>query len=237
MPCHAGCFPQAAESEVKLAGAVLFLYGGMIGCALGENALLYSPIDFKNPPGTFVRVAEDLRAVSFVQADFKEERRLPYLKESIHSQGIVVYAPQIGLQREITEPVREQWLITSQEASLITQEKDGSLKTLTQSAEFQVIAKSILAIFSGDLSDWNKQFHVFYREEQSSQWTLRFKPRKNNPLARFARTFELSGTLGQIRWMLWEGKEGDKTETRFQNIDLRRGLSENEVRLLFSKNH
>ncbi len=197
-----------------------------------NDPLFSSPVNPENVPSAFLQTTEALRSVSWVKADFTEQRRLPYLKNSVRSQGVVIYAPKVGLSREVVSPVRQKLILGKNRPPEFVNESGETGDALAQSRELQFVGNTFLSIFSGEREEWEKNFELFFLGTETN-WQLGFKPRRKNPLSKAVLAITLKGSGPQLRAMIWEGKEGDVTETVFELQDLRTGLSENEVQTLF----
>ena len=209
---------------------VFFLSGSLF--ARSAELLFSFPVDFKKPSAGFVQTTDALRSVSWIKANYKEERRLPFLKEPIRSEGVIFYAPQIGLCREMVQPMAQKWVVTLEGMSVTSQEENSSFKSDNHGQEFQSGIRSFLTIFSGNLAEWEKQFDLFYKDQEDG-WQLGFRPKRKNFLSQFARVIVLSGTGARVQTMRWEGKDGDVTQTWFGPVEIRTDLSKIEIQSLF----
>ncbi len=208
----------------KLLGAVIFL-AGINFSAFCASLSLNS-------------VCEDLSSNAVTSGDFTQSKTISTSKgpRELKSFGNFVFCLQ-GILWNTQKPFPSKMIITS---SKITQTNAKGLTNTIEASEnpaFSLIAESLTAVFSGNLSVLEENFKIEFLQDSNNSWTINLYP-QNEIFAKSVKKIKLSGNLNslskaQLNEIELEENQNSKIKYTFQNQEFKKELSENEKALFY----
>lgn len=161
---------------------------------------------------------------------YVEEKQIALLAAPLRSEGRIFFSRRLGrmVRRvERPEPARA-WLADG----TLTLEERGRITriSVTQNPVLEGFLTSFRAVLAGDVSRLQRFYRVATTGEAAS-WTLVLRPRPG-PLSRFVQEISIRGNAAAVTDMTMVERSGDRTVTRFLDVDLSRPLRATELREL-----
>jgi hypothetical protein len=164
----------------------------------------------------FKTVCQDLRAVTFVESDFSEEKKMHLLAHPLQSRGTLMFSPKQGVYRVMTTPIHAEFLVTR--TALVQKDSQGKVQRMAVRSQpaARAFVDVFLSFFSGDEEAWRKTFDVSFSGTEDS-WRIEFVPHEKSPVARALRGIVLEGSKGILAAMTLTEANGDVTQTTYSN--------------------
>ena len=194
--------------------------------ALGAAVALADPPD----PAGVEELLRRMAATRGVVAGFVERKELALLAAPLESRGTLYFAPPDRLARFTTSPAETELRIEGEELHF----RDASGREeldLSASPLARAFVENFVAIFRGDVDRLRERYELALSHDGES-WDLALTPR-GAPLDRFVAGIRLRGNAGGMREMELRERDGDRTSTRFDAVDLDHAFSEAELAGLF----
>lgn len=179
----------------------------------------------------FETVSADLRQVTWVEADFTEEKTLHILTHPLHSSGTLMFSPQRGIYRVMTDPVHQEMLITRSE--LVQKDAQGNVQRMNVRGQqaAHAFVDIFLSFFDGDQKAWRKAFDMSF-SGTAAAWTIEFVPHRKSPVDKALRRIVLEGRDGTLDAMTFTEANGDETHTVYSDQKVYQG-NEGDAALRF----
>ncbi len=189
-------------------------------------------------PLTLNSVCKDLSSNSVTSGDFVQIKTISTSKgpRELKSAGNFIFCLQ-GILWNTQKPFPSQMIIT---LSKITQTNAKGVTSTIEASEnptFSSIAKSLTAVFSGDISVLEENFKTEFSQDSGNSWTINLYP-KNEVFAKSIQQIKLSGNLNtnekaQLDEIELSENQNSKIKYLFQNQKFKKELSENEKALFY----
>ena len=177
-----------------------------------------------------------------LSARFEEHKHIALLEAPLKSSGALYFSPEDALARHVERPKRSVLLLTGKQLRIA--DESGTRKLdLTKTPALAALVQSFAQVLRGDRSALDANYHVTFRSAASSKgdsagrgpgfWQLRLTPR-GEPLSKMVTSIELTGTGSTIATLTVSEPNGDRSVTRFSDVDTRRRFSEEERKRLFT---
>jgi hypothetical protein len=236
-PGEEGAGKEMSRGRGVLLVMFLVLFGlGRAASALetsDENVIFSSfPIDWSNLPAEFSTVTAALQGVVLVEADFREEKKVSFLRRPLTSEGIMVFSSERGLYRRMVKPIPEEIIITR--ADVYQKGEGGAWKQapLRKQPAAQAFVEVFLSFYGGDPAAWDKQFQVYFTGDRAG-WRIGFKPKKENPMARMVKQIVLAGHGAVLESVHLAATNGDDVQTSYFHPRLRTTATAEDLRPYF----
>ncbi len=197
---------------------------------LSLGTIVASAQSATSAPASLDALLEGFQSVTGLHARFREEKHIALLAAPLTSEGEIFFARPGGLLRRVTEPTPSEALIANGRLSL----RSGSERQdidLTQNPVLSAFVQSFQHVLVGDRAALERAYEVQYSHDGAA-WSLRLRPR-NRQLREFLQEMTLSGNGTSMQEMVMLEASGDRTTTRFFDVDLNRSFSASERRSLF----
>jgi outer membrane lipoprotein-sorting protein len=215
-------FEHRSGRLVRLATIVLLLLWGAPGrAARAEPA---------GPPSLEALMAGMAQA-SGVSARFVERKEIALLSEPIETRGSLLFAPPDRLLRTTEAPARSRLAIAG-ERFAFSDEAGGEAVNLSDNPLAREFVDSFIVLFSGDLARLRERYEPEL-EATGADWSLVLRPRQR-PLSDLIERITLSGAGAALRQMEMLEKDGDRTLTRFSEVEVDRRITPEEVDAWFA---
>ncbi len=166
-----------------------------------------------------------------VSARFTEEKHIALLKKPLTSQGSLYFLSPDKLARHVESPKRSVVLLEGNELR-ISDGKGVRTVDLTKNAAIAALVRSFVHLLHGDRAALERDFHVDFSDRGES-WLLRLTP-KAAPLDKLVDVISVSGQGLVLREMAVMEPSGDRTLTRFSEVNTARRFSDEEKKRLFT---
>jgi hypothetical protein len=172
-----------------------------------------------------------LRRSPGISASFEESKEIALLKRPLVSRGHVYFKPPRDLARHVESPTPSR-LVLSRGRVRISDARGTREMDLGAAGAARALVEGFVQVLSGDRPGLEKNFGITFVLGEAGSWKLRLEP-KAEGLRRAVVSMELRGVALRVdRMVLWEGS-GDRTVTRFGEVDSDRRFSESEVARFF----
>jgi outer membrane lipoprotein-sorting protein len=220
------------------------LLGSAVGAALGLamvgpllSALPRSAAAAEADALTLDRLLEEFRKSPGFSARFAEEKHIALLKAPLKSEGALYFLPKDKLARHVEQPKRSVLLLDGH--VLRVADGDGVRRLdLAQSPALAALVQSFAHVLGGDRVALDRNFLVDFKGEQGSagfqaRWQLRLRPR-GEPLSRMVTSLEVTGKGKGMTSLVVEEPSGDRSITRFTEVQPQRRFSDEERKRFFA---
>ncbi len=202
----------------------------LIACAA---ALAAAPVgaEVTDDPGvSLASVMERLRESPGFRADFVEVREIALLKEPLQTEGTLYFVPPDRLARVTHEP--EPALMVIEGDRLLTRDALG-VEELDLAAQPRArrLVDQLTVLLRGDLEALHEAYEARFSSENAT-WQLDLTPRDVVAREVIGRV-SLRGERERLEEMQFIDASGDRTRTRFHNVDARYVFGEEELRQIF----
>lgn len=140
------------------------------------------------------------------RVDFREERHVSYLSESLLLSGYVARKGE-RLEKHVLAPITESFVIDGDQVEVETAKGEHYLFDLEDHPMLQGLAMALRAGLSGDFTGLRDTFDIL-QEGDAADWTLHLVPHTEK-LREVLREVTLSGAAGKITRIRIEGADGD----------------------------
>ena len=160
------------------------------------------------------RIEERLSDHPIVRADFTQERKMRVLKRPLLTTGKLTVSVNQGVLWQALTPQKATVLMTSNGISEWDSEGNPKSQEFSNNPTFQVLADTLLGVFSGDLRPLNDLFATEPNLGEG-EWQLSLIP-KAAPLLSFIEAIEVAGDQF-VREAVIAEQSGDFTTIEFDN--------------------
>jgi outer membrane lipoprotein-sorting protein len=168
---------------------------------------------------------------SGVWARFVEHKQIALLSEPIETRGTLVFVPPDRLRRSTAEPSRSE-LVIAGERFAFRDAAGADAVDLSASPLARQFVENFIVLFNGDLAKLRERYEPEFRSA-GADWSLALRPR-NRPLSDLIERITLVGTGPLLRSMEMLEKDGDRTTTRFSDVEVDRHFTPAELEQLFA---
>ena len=194
--------------------------------ALGAAAAaLADPAAAPDPAGV-EELLRRMAATRGVVARFVESKELALLAVPLESRGTLYFVPPDRLARFTTSPAETELRIEGEELRFRDATGREELD-LSASPLARVFVENFVAIFRGDAEKLRERYELGLARD-GERWELALTPR-GAPLDRFVAGIFLRGDRGGMREMELRERDGDRTVTSFEAVDLDHAFSQAEL--------
>ncbi len=243
---------RASKSRVRAAALTVAVVVGSSGGALllGEPAVA-APLDGLDavPVDSAPRVVRTLdelleafRKSPGLSARFEEHKHIALLEAPLKSSGALYFLPEDKLARHVERPKRSVLLLSGKRLRIADETGSRELD-LAKMPALAALVQSFSQVLRGDRAALDEHYRVDFRpaaspapakgEGQSGSWQLRLTP-KTKPLNEMVSVIELTGVGATIASLTVSEPNGDRSVTKFSDVDSSRRFSEAERERLFS---
>lgn len=192
---------------------------------------------------TDVRTLDELlghfRKSPGLAARFEEHKHIALLEAPLKSTGALYFLPEDKLARHVERPRRSVLLLEGKQLRIA--DDSGTRKVdLTKTPALAALVQSFAQVLRGDRSALDENYRVEFRAAARPKggaapapWRLRLTPR-GEPLNEMVTSIELTGTGSTIGTLTVSEPNGDRSVTRFSDVDAQRRFSEAERKRLFT---
>jgi hypothetical protein len=140
---------------------------------------------------------------------FKEEKRIQLLKRPLHSAGELVFLPDKGLYRKLTQPFRQELIVNRD--FILHRDDDGEITRMATDKQpvARAFTESFLTLFSGSWPDLTNRFDANFTAT-SQGWQLGLRP-KLPVMAKIISAIVIEGQGDQLHRLWVIEANGDLT--------------------------
>jgi len=168
---------------------------------------------------------------SGVEARFVERKEIALLSEPIETQGTLVFVPPDRLARTTALPSRSRLVIVGERFGF-RDEAGGDAVDLSSNPMAREFVTNFIVLWSGDLAALRARYEPEFRADGAS-WSLALRPRAR-PLSDLIERVTLTGSGRAMRAMEMLETDGDRTTTRFEDVQVDRRFTPEELDRLFA---
>jgi outer membrane lipoprotein-sorting protein len=173
---------------------------------------------------------EGMAGTPGVVARFRERKELSLLSEPIETRGTLFFAPPDRLLRTTDEPSRSRLVIAGDRFAFHDQ-AGGETVDLSSSPLAREFVENFIVLFNGDLAALRARYTPELRSEGDA-WRLLLRPR-HRPLADVVERVVLEGSGRTLHRMEMLERDGDRTVTTFEDVEVDHRFTPAEARRLF----
>jgi len=166
-----------------------------------------------------------------VRARFVETRHLALLSEPLESEGRLYFAPPDHMARITTQPHAARMVIRGEELA-IHDPSAGAPIDLGGSRMAREMVDNVMVVLSGDLPTLRRRYDLSFGADAEG-WQLRLQPR-SRAVRRFVEAIELAGRGDALDRMEVRETGGDRTVTRFFEVETGIEFTEGERERVFA---
>lgn len=228
--------PYWAASRISrplLLGAALLALTVVVGGAEegGRVAPAPAPVPSATPVAlTLSELMRGMGSASGVVGQFTETKHLALLSEPLEATGTIYFIPPGRLVRLTTSPGRSR-LVVDGDKVRFEDESGSNGMDLSASPIARQFVDAFVVLFNGDEARLKSLYDVQFSVEGQS-WRLHLVPH-SMPLSRMISYFELVGAGPRIDHMEMAEPDGDRTVTRFGEVDVAHRFGAAELASLF----
>jgi outer membrane lipoprotein-sorting protein len=185
----------------------------------------------ESPTPTLEALMAGMAETSGVWARFVERKQVALLSEPIETRGTLVFVPPDRLRRSTAEPSRSE-LVIAGDRFAFHDEAGSDAVDLSASPLARQFVENFIVLFNGDLAKLRESYEAEFTA-QGAKWSLALRPRRR-PLSDLIERITLVGTGPLLRSMEMLEKDGDRTTTRFSDVEVDRQFTPAELEQLFS---
>jgi outer membrane lipoprotein-sorting protein len=168
---------------------------------------------------------------SGVWARFVERKEVALLSEPIETRGTLVFVPPDRLRRSTAEPSRSE-LVIAGERFAFRDAAGADAVDLSASPLARQFVENFIVLFNGDLAKLRERYEPEFAAT-GAQWSLTLRPRRR-PLSDLIERITLVGAGPLLRSMEMLEQDGDRTTTRFSDVEVDRHFTPAELEQLFA---
>jgi outer membrane lipoprotein-sorting protein len=166
-----------------------------------------------------------------VEARFLETKEIALLSEPIRTRGTLAFVPPDRLLRTTSEPSRSRLVIAGDRFSF-TDAAGGDAVDLSANPLAREFVDNFIVLFNGDLAALRRRYEPDLRSDEAG-WELALRPR-HRPLSDLIERITLTGRGRALLRMEMLERDGDRTTTRFEEVQVDRRYTPEEVERLFA---
>lgn len=231
-PCTTDA-PSQIGRRTLLAAAV----GGFV-CATPRARLLAAPAEKRNPAGAPAQNFGSLEALLArfakspgLSASFSEEKHISLLKTPLTNSGRVYFKRPNQFARHITAPFPSSVLVDEKQVTLW----DGAKQQILPLPKHPALAQlttTFLFLLAGDLPALRRAYDLAFSESDAG-WSVTLAP-KSNALKQLLTSLTVKGRGLRLEHMTMLEASGDRSETRFSDLNASRRFTPAEVARYFA---
>ena len=183
------------------------------------------------PTPTLEALMAGMAETSGVSARFVESKQVALLSEPIETRGTLVFVPPDRLRRSTAAPSRSE-LVIAGDRFAFHDEAGSDAVDLSASPLAHQFVENFIVLFNGDLAKLRERYEPEFTA-RGAEWSLALRPRRR-PLSDLIERITLVGTGPLLRSMEMLEKDGDRTTTRFSDVEIDRHFTPAELEQLFS---
>ncbi len=187
-------------------------------------------------PPSFAELLASFKSTTGLEARFEEEKFLALLAAPLRSKGRLYFSPPATLLRRVEAPRAQDILVTGNRVRISDGTEEQTIDLAARS-EVRPLVKSMIWIFTGDLDSLERVYTVDYQtitKGNAVRWQVRLIP-KQAPLSQLVRELRVAGTGSAADTLELVETSGDRTITRFFEVNARRRFEPAERRALFDE--
>jgi outer membrane lipoprotein-sorting protein len=192
------------------------------------SASAEAPVE--SPTPTLEALMAGMAETTGVWARFVEQKEIALLSEPIETRGTLVFVPPDRLRRSTAEPSRSE-LVIAGERFAFHDEAGSDAVDLGANPLARQFVESFIVLFSGDLVKLRERYETEFTSA-GANWSLALRPR-SRPLSDLIERITLVGTGPRLGGMVMLEKDGDRTTTRFSEVEVDRHFTPAELEQLF----
>lgn len=166
-----------------------------------------------------------------VSAHFVEEKHIALLKKPLKSEGNIYFLAPGKLARQVDSPKPSKILLEGDDLR-ISDGKGVRNVDLSKNAAVAALVRSFVHLLHGERAQLEKNFTVSF-SASGDAFKLKLTP-KAAPLSQLVTSIEVVGRGLVLSEMTVLEASGDKTITRFSDVNAERKYSDDEKKKLFS---
>jgi len=172
-----------------------------------------------------------MAGTSGVVARFHETKRLALLSEPLASRGTLTFVPPDRLVRVTTEPGQTRLVIDGDRFSFCDATGSEAIDLSANPIAREVVSNFVV-LWSGDLAELDRRYEPRFTSGAEG-WRLELIPRDAR-LREFVERVTLSGSGRAIERMEMVETGGDRTTTRFEDVETDVAFGDEELERIFS---
>lgn len=210
--------------------------GGLVALLLPLAALLLPLRVGAEPPvipqGTLTleELMHRMATTTGVRASFHETKELALLEAPLESDGKLYFVPPGRMARITTRPGASTLVIDGPKMTF-RDETGATDVDLSASRVARTIVENFVVLFNGDLPSLRERYEVAYSAD-GPRWRMQLLP-KGAPLSQFVGEVSLRGDGPALEEMVIVEREGDRTVTRFRDMETGVRFGPEELAKLF----
>ena len=185
----------------------------------------------ESPTPTLEALMTGMAQTTGVWARFVEHKEIALLSEPIETRGTLVFVPPDRLRRSTAEPSRSE-LVIAGERFAFHDEAGSDAVDLSSNPLARQFVENFIVLFSGDLAKLRERYEPEFTSA-GADWSLALRPR-SRPLSDLIERITLVGTGPRLGSMVMLEKDGDRTTTRFSDVEVDRHFTPAELERLFT---
>jgi outer membrane lipoprotein-sorting protein len=183
------------------------------------------------PPPTLEALMAGMAQTPGVEARFLETKEIALLSEPLETRGTLAFVPPDRLVRTTTEPSRSRLVIAGDRFSFVDA-AGGDAIDLSANPLAREFVDNFIVLFNGDLEALRRRYEPELRADESG-WELVLRPRQR-PLSDLIERITLTGRGRALLRMEMRERDGDRTTTRFEEVQVDRRFTPEEIERLFA---
>jgi outer membrane lipoprotein-sorting protein len=209
-------------TSVPKSGRLLrFAAAALVGWAATSSAAAEP-----SPPPSLEALMAGMAKAPGVWARFVETKQIALLSEPIETHGTLQFVPPDRLLR-ITEAPSPSRLVIAGERFAFRDGAGADALDLSANPLAREFVDSFIVLWSGDLAKLRQRYEPTLHTSDGD-WRLVLRPRQR-PLSDLIERITLSGAGAELSQMEMLEQDGDRTLTRFTEVDVERHISAEEI--------
>ncbi len=209
---------------------------GLLACCVAAASAAEPPAapPASAPEDVLLRVKRQLKPFETLQGRFEQEKHLAKLKKPLKSRGSLALLRGRGVLWKTETPIRSLLAMTRDTVSVVRDGKVVTSLSVNEQPGLRLMGRIVFAVFAADVDEIRKTFEVVESRvaPDGSGWCLSLRPRDAS-FGKIIQRVELSGGA-HVESLLLKEANGDSTQIRFRDLDLKAPLAADDARLLES---
>ncbi|MDA3849954.1 MAG: outer membrane lipoprotein carrier protein LolA [Spirochaetaceae bacterium] len=162
-------------------------------------------------------IFQDLASHGIMRSDYTQKKTITSLNRELTSSGTFIFMKDRGMAWLVKRPFPMNIIVTE---NAIIQQSIGGLSQiidLNENPTFHRFSRTVQAIFLGDFTSVNRDYLLYFQQEETGGWTMVLKP-KDEDLQNMVSYFQLTGHLNIQSFLIAEAA-GDQILYQFQNLE------------------
>lgn len=209
-------------------------FASVLGLALPPAPAAAAPETPPAAPVTVDSLLAGLAASPGIEARFVEEKHIALLTDPLRTEGTIHYARPGRMARHATKPVPSSLVVLPDRILLGDARGVESIPAGPGSA-VRDVAAAFLSLLEGDRTALLRLYKVDFAPETGTKegWRVVLTPRQGT-VSKVLTRLEVRGAGLVVSELVVEEVGGDRSVTRFHDVDPRRTYSEEERRRVFA---